>query len=347
MIKISGSTVKTDDIYSQWTPGTPGSTEKMIIEKMAASPSVYAYDSFHQLKFEIELRRKIVSSAKALNRSKATFATFDKAKCNPEYWELTEIGGFKLKPGVQPSAAINDIFINGDKYAFECAAAMTIVYYKAVLEMLGEPTFNKLFAGLYIFSWNYDTDLGLYTVEAADYFPGDVRYFKNPDVDPKHLEWQGENVVVMEDGRYYGHGIGITSAERIISALNKLRKPGATRSAYLMDQATRPDFKKLAGYTAVPAAALTDNKPSQSDQEAKLKGKQVKESIPLNDFLSMQNPSQGSTQRPPQNSSQFSSQFSSQSSSQSSPQSSSQSSSEPSSGKKLITVRIGTKTFKV
>ena len=81
--------------------------------------------------------------------------------------------------------------------------------------------------------------------KAKDYLPGDRRYFANPDVDPLTPEWQGENVIDMNHGVYYGHGIGKHDAQTIITALNDNRKQNAHNSAYLMDSAGRPNFKNL------------------------------------------------------------------------------------------------------
>jgi protein-glutamine gamma-glutamyltransferase len=288
MITISGSSVQPYDIYNQWLPSV---LEKMIIEKMAKSQTVYEYDSLNVLKFELVLRMEMISSARELNQSKVSFATFDRSRCNPDYWEMYDTGVFKLKTGVQPSTGIRDIFVNGSKYAFECATAMVIVFYKAVLDSTGEKAFNELFANMYLFSWHYDPDLGLKSYNPSDYFPGDVRYFKNPDVNPETPQWQGENVVILEDGTYYGHGIGIKTADQLISILNKQRKPGAIQSAYLMDQVTRPDFKKLAQF-----AGLQHLQTNRTDQKNQI-GKELllydkayfKESNSFEEYLSIQN----------------------------------------------------------
>ena len=58
------------------------------------------------------------------------FATFRKSKCNLDFWNRTDEGGFVLKDGVKASEAIHDIFANSPKYATECATAMMIVYIK-------------------------------------------------------------------------------------------------------------------------------------------------------------------------------------------------------------------------
>ncbi len=95
--------------------------------------------------------------------------------------------------------------------------------------------------------WQHlDPSLGIdYHRNPADTFPGDCRYFRNPDVNPETPEWQGENAIDLDGGMYYGHGIGIQSAEGMIRTLNRHRTPGSNTSAFLMNSATRPDFKSL------------------------------------------------------------------------------------------------------
>ena len=246
MIKIAGTTVSPSSIDGEWPPDSIG---RNIIDRMASSGVVYDYDSLDLLQFDLKLRLNIIAASIDLDQSGVTFAIFEYSECNSAYWyfKTNELGlrGFQLKQGVKPSTAITDIFTNGSKYSFECATAMVIVYYKAILESLPEETFNKLFAGIYLMDWHYDEDLRLTWQREEDYFPGDRRYFKNPDVNPITPEWQGENVIDLGDGTYYGHGIGIRTADQMISSLNANRKPGATRSAYLMDMAGHPDFKYL------------------------------------------------------------------------------------------------------
>ena len=68
-------------------------------------------------------------------------------------------------------------------------------------------------------NWQYlDKSLGIVSLpQVKDYFLGDCRYIKNPDVDPLKPEWQGENIIELEDEKYYGHGVGIKTIEKFIS----------------------------------------------------------------------------------------------------------------------------------
>lgn len=224
------------------------SVERAVINTLSSSDEKYVYSSLNELKFELRMRSEIVKAAHELNKSGLSFEVFRESRCNPDYWKRHNDGGFELKPDVKASDAILDIFKNGSKYGTECATAMQIVYYKALLSIFPEDAFNKMFKGIYLMNWHRVSeqlrDIGVMHRE-KDYLPGDRRYFANPDVDPETPEWQGENVIDMGNGLYYGHGIGIRNADAIIDALNKNRKDGAQKEAYLMDSAARPDFKKL------------------------------------------------------------------------------------------------------
>jgi len=224
----------------QWTP-----VQRESIERMAESPTVFVYPHEGVLQFELTLRDLTVSAARALNQSGIGFETFRTTRCNQAFWQVTDSGGCRIRDQATPAQAILDIFQNGRLYGFECATAMLVVFYRAVLDAIGPQTFNRLFANLLLYDWQFDQDLGLTTVERTVHLPGDVVYFKNPDFDPATPEWQGENAVVLGGGQYYAHGIGIATANRIVPFLNRQRKPDGDRSAYLMEQATRPNYRYL------------------------------------------------------------------------------------------------------
>ncbi|MFC0561735.1 protein-glutamine gamma-glutamyltransferase [Halalkalibacter alkalisediminis] len=230
----------------------PGSVESIIFQKMNEGSIVYSYQSIGELLFELKLRKQIMLSARAMSQSNVQFEPFEKSRCNPYYWDLLNTGGFQLRPGVKPSDAIQDIYTNSSQYAFECATAIIIIYYHATLNSLDEHVFNQLFQNIYLYSWHFDPDLGVNSIYTDHLIPGDVVYFNNPDF---HLEtpwWRGENAVVLEDGTYYGHGLGILTAEQIIQALNQSRNPGSNQSAYLENLVTRPSFKGLANFSMLP-----------------------------------------------------------------------------------------------
>lgn len=220
--------------------------ERGIVERKMSSPVAYRYPTLQSLRFELTLRSNIVQAAKDLNASGVSFATFQKSRCNEALWKRNEHGGFKLRPGVPPSVGINDIFRNGELYAFECATAIVILLYKAVLETLGESTFNRHFSDLLLYDWTYDNDLRLITTYSyVETYPGDVLYFENPDHAEDRPEWQGENAIKLADDLYYGHGVGIKNAEGMIRSLNEMRAPGSEKSAFLSDLVNHPDFQYL------------------------------------------------------------------------------------------------------
>jgi len=232
--------------YPQLNPSMFRGLEREIFVKKQNSPIEYRYQTVDQLSFELRVRAETVEASRALFQSHASFATFEDSRCNPAYWQLTREGGFRLRPNMPSSMAIRDIFLNGRLYAFECAVAMVIVLYKAVLETIGDDLFNQYFARLYLYSWHYDSDLRLTTIYGGrEMFAGDIVYFKNPEFDPATPEWQGENAVKMNEVYYFGHGIGIVSEDRMIAELNMHRRRGAYRSAYLLDQTTNPDYVYL------------------------------------------------------------------------------------------------------
>lgn len=240
MILVSGTNT------FELNPLTLSELERRILQAKQRSQVVYRYPSVEALEFEMKMRTHIVEAAKALYAGGANFATFAGSKCNEEYWIRTENGGFQLRGGVLPSVGINDIFENGHLYGFECAGAIIIILYKAVLDTVGEAVFNAYFQNLFLRDWQYDRDLSLITTyDKNEAYPGDVLYFKNPEHDPETPEWQGENVVMLDDNLYFGHGIGIESGQDIIAALNRMRTPESTISAYLQDLVVHPDFEYL------------------------------------------------------------------------------------------------------
>ncbi|MFU0831380.1 MAG: Protein-glutamine gamma-glutamyltransferase [Oscillospiraceae bacterium] len=244
MIFIAGKKMTLEELEGL----AQNSLKHSILMQLASADEKIDYDSREQLMFELNLRDQTVSAAKRLDRSGMDFAIFRRSRCNPTYWNRTAEGGFRLKNGVRPSEAIQDIFENGRKYGTECATAMVIVYYGALLAVLGPEKFDRTFSKIELMNWHHIDrllrEIGLMR-KYPFYLPGDRRYFANPDVDPLTPEWQGENVIDLNGELYYGHGVGILDAKTIINALNRNRIEDADDSAYLMDSAGRPNYKNL------------------------------------------------------------------------------------------------------
>lgn len=217
-----------------------GSVGHVILQQMLDSPELFVYRSMNELRFEINMRIHILDSAKEMNVSQVTFTTFEHAQCNPAYWTLSHAGGFLLRNDVRPSEAILDIYRNSSLYAFECATAIIIIYYQAILKSIGSQRFNSIFQNLYLYSWHTEPSLELNTFYSSNRFlPGDIVYFNNPDFHPQTPWYRGENAVVMSDGTFFGHGFGILTAEEMIQFLNTQRSPGSMQSAYLANLITR------------------------------------------------------------------------------------------------------------
>ena len=239
MIQISGVPLQPN---AQWDLDN---IERTIIQHMLDAPVLYSYYSEHELLFEIKVRKNMIKSAHAMDQSQAQFTTFEYARCNPNYWQLTRQGGFLIRPDVQPADAILDIYRNSSLYGFECATAAVIIYYHATLYSIGSNLFNSLFQNLYLYSWHTDPDLGITTFHANHFLPGDVVYINNPDFDPNTPWFRGLNAVLLDDGRFFGHGFSIRTLEQMIETLNEFRKPGSQQSAYLATLVTRPSFNHL------------------------------------------------------------------------------------------------------
>lgn len=171
-----------------------------------------------------------------------------------------------LLPGVKASDAIRDIFKNTGAYRFECATAIVVLRYKAMLDLIGEKDFNRICGDMKIGPWQQDAhaeklwkisgqakspwehdQVSASPAEAARVKPGDYSYFKNWDVSKEGFEagWQGENVISLGDGLYFGHPFGVVLADEIVTYLNQNRNEGSTRSASLLDLRARIDPKVL------------------------------------------------------------------------------------------------------
>ena len=156
MILISNNIIKSNNFIDEYNPD---SIQRDIFNKIDTSTQHYEYNSLNQLQFELKLRENIIIAAKKLNDGDMSFKTFDKSTCNLDYWDRTKQGGFILKSGVKPSAAINDISVNSSKYGTDCSTAIIIIYYQALLSIFKDKIFNELFPEIQLMNYHYINDI--------------------------------------------------------------------------------------------------------------------------------------------------------------------------------------------
>ena len=150
------------------------------------------------------------------------------------------------QPDVEPADALDCFMDTIDQFGFECATAISVLHYMAIRDTFRDLTgsddlFNENFRDMAIGRLGMGTSRALRAGgrlwEYAEPQVGDHGYFLNPAVTPEAQAagWNGENVVYLGDGMYFGHPFGITDADTIIGHLNTQRKAGATESAYLQN----------------------------------------------------------------------------------------------------------------
>jgi protein-glutamine gamma-glutamyltransferase len=168
MIQILGKPLQKTDLWET------ESIESAIIKRMEEAKLIYSYHNLDELLFELNFRKYIINSAKEMKKGKAKFNIFKNARGNPQYWQLSNVGVFQLRLGVKPSDAVRDIFVNSSLYTFECATAIVMIYYYALLKIIGDTTFNAIFQNLYLYSWHLASDFKINTFYGEFLVPGDV-----------------------------------------------------------------------------------------------------------------------------------------------------------------------------
>jgi hypothetical protein len=230
-------------------------------------------------KEDLVFRQRVVEAAHDLAAGGAQFSPSHQSdKVNSALWTMGyggKIQARKFLPNDQlgkPSAALQDIFDNGNAYAFECATAMMVIYHKAILDHIGADKFDALFSQprmLSFFRWS---------IEDEDYTkvkklveddkiikqppkPGAHYYFLNPDASDENSAFGGENVLYLGDGTYYAHGIVgdsgsyIVTEDEIMATLSALRKPGATTKPHRIGLELEMDALKVAKLAETQADA--------------------------------------------------------------------------------------------
>ena len=202
----------------------------------------------------------VVHACSLMARAGHEYAVTSQIKVSPTYWVCTlQKGFFRVAEGVRPSAAVNDIFENPKRYRFPSNVATTIVYLKAMLDLLGPNDFDRVAPGLMMGPWS-PTDFVLemakisgssrYAADEkfrADIRAGDEAYFLNPSASPEAKRTRGaaQNAIYLGDGKWYAHPFGITTEKAIRDYLNSTSVPGVGDKAHLTQMQTRMQTELL------------------------------------------------------------------------------------------------------
>jgi hypothetical protein len=157
-------------------------TTREILQEMLASPRNFCLDgssykeAFDNLKEHIRAREQIIKKTDDVSFE---FATKDKLRTNPEYWD-----GQFLKDESEKLEAAEDFFINPDKYAVGCKMAARAT------AIAGSGTVN------------FKT---LNNCPYYDWVPGDFGWIINKDpVSSREDGDEGENLIYLGGNRFWG-----------------------------------------------------------------------------------------------------------------------------------------------
>jgi hypothetical protein len=170
------------------------------------------------------------------------------------YWEGTlQPGFYQVRQYVRGSDAVNDIFENPKQYRFGDSYATTIVYLKAMLDLLGPTDFDRVVPSLTIGPFSltpFVTQMAEVTGNTgqnadaqlrSELRAGDESYFLNPSAsdDAKKARSDEQYAIYLGDGKWYAHPFGITTEEAILEYLNRSSDSEADQLARMTRMKTR------------------------------------------------------------------------------------------------------------
>lgn len=220
---------------------------KDLVFTTSDSGKVTVKEIGQKLSNEVKIATAMADASYNLDSAGVSFQLIKNHKANPDFWTIGHRGTLVLKPGVSPSDALKDVLENPGKYGYECATGLVMVYYQAMLDVLGPKDFDAIAKDLRIGPWDMENDLDRALIshrpnagkgtetDLGEYklTPGHYYYFRNWDVtdDARARGWQGENVIYLGGGQFYGHGIGLGSADIFVSKLaSEMKEGGKTPS---------------------------------------------------------------------------------------------------------------------
>jgi hypothetical protein len=188
---VTGVT-ESDKVYEHTRGGAQNFEQELLID-MLASPRVFHVDgdsdatAASNLAAHVKARIGIVTFA---SKKQYNFAALSGWSMNPAFyeWDISK-GTWKVKPGVDPKAAWEDVNINPKLYAIGCAAATDI-------------TMKGGSGGANI--------IDIPSVDQADWVAGDSGYVENTKYPSKsgNIGLMGENIIYTGGGMFWGHFTG-------------------------------------------------------------------------------------------------------------------------------------------
>jgi hypothetical protein len=173
--------------------GGAGSFEQELLIDMLGSPRLFHVDGDSDasaganLAAHVKARTGIVAFA---SKKQYNFAALSGWSMNPAFyeWDLSKTT-WKVKPGVDPKAAWEDVNVNPKLYAIGCAAATDI-------------TMKGGSGGANI--------INMPSGDQGDWIAGDSGYVENTKYNPRsgNIGLLGENIIYTAGGMFWGHFTG-------------------------------------------------------------------------------------------------------------------------------------------
>lgn len=262
-ILIDGVVIKVDVAYLKTVKSSFGKSAVTIVEKMhnnGNSPD-FAFDSWDKFSTELRIRSNAIKGMDEVHAGCCNYQSSEPdGYLDPLYWNRNGYMDFTmnatLPSGKQPSDAVESIFKAGANTQLECLTMTIAIEYYSLLKGMGKDQFNKKFAGgagLIISTKStqrggdvVDNEYTRLSAGPSELIPGDWVYFKNfKDYTTKHPGgfWQGENAIVMGDGKYRGFGVKTQSETELNNELVKVYNDGLPTS----EQKSLADLLKEGG----------------------------------------------------------------------------------------------------
>ncbi|MBK9034639.1 MAG: DUF4157 domain-containing protein [Myxococcales bacterium] len=256
-----------DPLRAQKRLRRPNPRMQLTLRRMGAQDQVFTFRSVVELERMLVMRERSVAS---LDQPASCQYPDEDAhpRLSPSHWERAGHGSFswRVKKGVQPSAAIHSIFDGSEgEWRLECFTMTAGAVYKGQLDALGDEQFDRHYPAGLTLSTNKREGGGVPGLVRAgvleqvkvdsvyDLLPGDWVYFKNhPGYRAKHPGgyMQGINTICLgrtegADTQFRGFGIPDSTAHEIrvelAAAYNARPKDRDERDGASIDDKVMPD----------------------------------------------------------------------------------------------------------